>query len=60
MGYFHVRYDSRVINYGRRGFIRLATGLLFRRGDSKYKLEGFAFESQRWILDGYFFRINLL
>ena len=25
MGYFPVRYDSRVINYDRRGFIRLAT-----------------------------------
>ena len=28
MGYFPVRYDSRVINYDRRGLIRLATGLL--------------------------------
>ena len=27
MGYFQVRYDSRVINYDRRGFIGLATGL---------------------------------
>ena len=27
MGYFQVRYDSRVVNYDRRGFIRLATGL---------------------------------
>ena len=26
MGYFQVRYDSRVVNYERRGFIRLATG----------------------------------
>ena len=26
MGYFQVRYDSRVVNYNRRGFIRLATG----------------------------------
>jgi len=25
MGYFPVRYDSRVVNYDRRGFIRLAT-----------------------------------
>ena len=25
MGYFQVRYDSRVVNYNRRGFIRLAT-----------------------------------
>ena len=27
MGYFQVRYDSRVVNYNPRGFIRLATGL---------------------------------
>ena len=26
MGYFQVRYDSRVVNYDRRGFIGLATG----------------------------------
>ena len=26
MGYFQIRYDSRGINYDRRGFIRLATG----------------------------------
>ena len=26
MGYFQVRYDSRVVIYNRRGFIRLATG----------------------------------
>ena len=25
MGYFQVRYDFRVVNYNRRGFIRLAT-----------------------------------
>ena len=25
MGYFQVRYDSRVVHYDRRGFIRLAT-----------------------------------
>ena len=29
MGYFQVRYDSRVVNYDCRGFIRLATGLYF-------------------------------
>ena len=28
MGYFQVRYDSRVLNYACRGFIRLATVLL--------------------------------
>ena len=27
MGYFQVRYDSRVVNYDRRGFIRLATDI---------------------------------
>ena len=26
MGYFQVRYDFRVVNYNRTGFIRLATG----------------------------------
>ena len=26
MGYFQVRYDSRVINYDHKLFIRLATG----------------------------------
>ena len=26
MGYFQVRYDSRVVNYDRRGFIGSATG----------------------------------
>ena len=30
MGYFQVRYDNRVINYDRRGFIRLATGLVVK------------------------------
>ena len=28
MGYFQVRYDSRVVIYDRRGFIRLATGVV--------------------------------
>ena len=27
MGYFQVRYYSRVVNYERRGFIRLPTGV---------------------------------
>ena len=30
MGYFQVRYDSRVVIYDRRGFIRLATGIFNR------------------------------
>ena len=29
MGYFPVRYNSRVVNYDRRGFIRLAAGQAF-------------------------------
>ena len=29
MGYFQVRYDSRVVNYKRGGFIRLATVVCF-------------------------------
>ena len=29
MGYFQVRYDSRVVIYDREGFIRLATVLSF-------------------------------
>ena len=28
VGYFQVRYDSRVVIYDRRGFIRLATGII--------------------------------
>ena len=28
MGYFQVRYDSRVINYERKLFIRLVTGYI--------------------------------
>ena len=30
MGCFQVRYDSRVVNYELRGFIRLATGVFIR------------------------------
>ena len=33
MGYFPVRYDSRVVNYDHRGFIRLATGPLLSGGN---------------------------
>ena len=33
MGYFQVRFDSRVKNYNRRGFIRLAAG---QTGDEPY------------------------
>ena len=29
MGYFPVRYDSRVVIYDRRAFIRLATGVIW-------------------------------
>ena len=30
MGYFQVRYDSRVVIYDRRAFIRLATGVTIK------------------------------
>ena len=51
MEYFPVRYDSRVVNYDRRGFIRLATGLVVMVGDSCP--EGQWFKSQHHILDGH-------
>ena len=35
MGYFKVRYDSRVVNYDRRGFIRLATDLGSRQAEGE-------------------------
>ena len=53
MGCFQVRYDSRVVIYERKLFIRLATGLVVKGGDSKS--EGCEFESQCHILDGHFF-----
>ena len=37
MGYFQVRYDSRGVNYDRRGFIRLATGV----GDQTVPMSAF-------------------
>ena len=38
MGYFPVRYDSRVVNYDCRGFIRLATDLVrFQLPDVPFK-----------------------
>ena len=40
MGYFPVRYDSRVVNYDRRGFIRLATDANFP-----------TLESRQWFVD---------
>ena len=36
MGYFQVRYNPRVINYDRRGFIRLATGYITESNNKKY------------------------
>ena len=33
MGYFQVRYDSRVVNYERKLFIRWATGLIVGNTD---------------------------
>ena len=44
MGYFQVRYDSRVVNYNRKLFIRLATGLVAMGGGSCSKDCGFNFE----------------
>ena len=38
MGYFQVRYDSRVVNYDRRVFIRLATDV--RIGTACQLLDG--------------------
>ena len=37
MGYFLVRYDSRVVIYERKMFKRLATGLVVMGGDSCIK-----------------------
>ena len=52
MGYFQVRYDSRVVIYERKMFIRLATGLVVMGGDSCSK--GCEFKSRHRILDGHF------
>ena len=43
MGYFQVRYDSRVVIYEHKLHIRLATGLVVMKGDSH--AEGCGFES---------------
>ena len=53
MGYFQVRYDSRVIIYDCKMFIRLATGLLVMGRDSRS--ESCGFESRHHILDGHIF-----
>ena len=53
MGCFQVRYDSRVVNYDIRGFIRLATGLVVIGGDSCSKSR--EYESWHRILGGNFF-----
>ena len=52
MGYFQVRYDSRVVIYDRKIFIRLATGLVVMGGDSCSK--GCEFESWHCLLDAHF------
>ena len=42
MGYFQVRYNSRVVIYDRRGFIRLATGIEHcHRSETKSRLNIF-------------------
>ena len=48
MGYFQVRYDSRVVIYDHKMFKRLATGLVLMAGDSCS--DGCGFESQHRIL----------
>ena len=53
MWYFPVWYDSRVVIYERKMFIRLATGLVVMGGDSCAK--GLEFKSRHHILDGHFF-----
>ena len=45
MGYFQVRYDSRVVNYDRRGFIRLATEV---RSDYMQKSADSAVDLHQW------------
>ena len=45
MGYFQVRYDSRVVNYDCRGFIRLATDLSNHLEQSFVHLTGYEFSS---------------
>ena len=37
MGYFQVRYDSGVVNYSHRGFIKLATGYIILQ-QNMYKM----------------------
>ena len=49
MGYFQVRYDSRVVNYERRGFIRLATGIVIMGGHSCPKVVGSNPSTIYWI-----------
>ena len=38
MGYFQVRYDSGVVNYDRRGFTTLATGVVSCISEELYKI----------------------
>ena len=58
MGYFPVRYNSRVIIYERKMFIRLPTGLVVMGGDSCP--EGRGFKSQHHILHGHFSHVFVL
>ena len=55
MGNFQVRYDSRVVNYERKLFIKLATGLVVMGDNSCSRVCGF--ESRRHLLDGHFFTL---
>ena len=55
MEYFPIRYDSRVVNYYCRGFIRLTPGLVVVGWDSQS--EGRGFKSQHPILVDIFFTL---
>ena len=37
MGYFQVRYNSRVVNYNHKGFIRLTTDCMLETCGQSYK-----------------------
>ena len=52
MGCFQVRYDSRVVIYKRKLFIRLATGLVVVEEDKCSR--GHEFESQHRVLFAHF------
>ena len=56
MGYFQVRYDSRVVNYERKMFIRLATDVLAYNGE----LVNLRSDDLKWNSNGYNSQIIVL